>query len=174
MYGVWEPKEMDELIKNNAPFPINWEEKDDFDEMIPKELWGCLGCNNTYTTEYNAQKHCAGKCKKDHNAQLRRIKKEEQQDKEKELKKVSESRRRWINRTPEQIFSCIQQYIAHYDTKFSELGAKVAQHLCAIKHKNAHEYIWCNRICGGQCLMMTRRRWSNWNMTFLLRLVSGN
>jgi hypothetical protein len=145
MYGVWKPEEMDELIKTNAPFPIDWEETDDFDESVSKTLWGCLGCNNTFTTEYKAVKHCNDKkCKKEHNAQLRRIKKEEQQDKEKSLKKVSESRLRWINRTPEQIFSCIQQFNNHYDNRFSEMGSKIAHHLCALKEENAQEYIWFN------------------------------
>jgi hypothetical protein len=143
MYGVWKPDDMDELIKTNAPFPIDWEETDDFDETINKTLWGCLGCNNTFTTEYKAVKHCNDKkCKKEHNAQLRRIKKEEQQDKEKEQKKLSESRMRWLNRTPEQIFECIKIDVTYYDNKFNEVGAKVARYLCAMKRDDSQNYIY--------------------------------
>jgi hypothetical protein len=146
LYGVWKDDQMDELIKYSAPFPIEWVEKDDFDEDVPKTLWGCLGCNNTYTTQHNAAKHCLGKCKKDHNAQLRRIKKEEQQDKAKREEKMSAERKRWINRTPQQIFTCIQQDFAYFTKKWTEVGTKVSRYLCAMNEPNAQEYIFINTI----------------------------
>jgi len=142
MYGVWKDDQMDELIKYNAPFPIEWVEKDDFDDDVTKTLWGCLGCNNTYTTQNNAAKHCLGKCKKDHNAQLRRIKKEEQQDKAKREEKVSAERKRWINRTAQQVFLCVQQDLAYFDKKWTEVGAKVSRYLCALKHDSPQDYIF--------------------------------
>lgn len=146
MYGVWKDEQMDELIKWNAPFPIEWVTKDDFDEEVAKTLWGCLGCNNTYTTQHNAMKHCNGKCKKDHNAQLRRIKKEEQQDKEKREKKMNTERARWLNRTPQQIFACIQQDIAYYDKKWAEVSMKVSRYLVAIEHENTQNYIYVSTM----------------------------
>jgi hypothetical protein len=148
MYGVWKEEQMDELIKYNAPFPIEWVVKDDFDDDVTKTLWGCLGCNNTYTTEHNAMKHCLNvKCKKDHNANLRRIKKEEQQDKAKRDEKMSVERKRWLNRTPQQIFSCIQQDVAYFDKKWSEVGTKVSRYLCAMKHDTPQNYIYFSTIC---------------------------
>ena len=146
MYGVWKDDQMDELIKYNAPFPIEWVEKDDFDDDVPKILWGCLGCNNTYTTQNNAAKHCLGKCKKDHNAQLRRIKKEEQQDKAKREEKMSAERKRWINRTPQQIYTCIQQDNAFFSKKWEEVGAKVSRYLRAMDYENPQDYIFVKTL----------------------------
>lgn len=142
MYGVWKDDQLNELIKYNAPFPIEWTMKDDFDEDVNKTLWGCLGCNNTFTTEHNATKHCLGKCKKDHNANLRRIKKEEQQDKEKRDKKMSEGRLKWLNRTPIQILSCIQQDVDFYNKKWTEVSQKVVRYLCVMNYENQKDFIF--------------------------------
>jgi hypothetical protein len=142
MYGVWKEDQMDALIKTNAPFPVEWTTKDDFDDDVAITLWGCLACNNTYTTEHNAMKHCQGKCKKEHNVNLRKIKKEEQQDKEKRDKKISETRKRWLNRTPEQIFSCIQQDLAYYGKKWMAVGDKVVRFLRLLNHENPQKYYY--------------------------------
>lgn len=142
MYGVWKEDQMDELIKYNRPFPVEWTTKDDFDDDVSITLWGCLGCNNTYTTENNANKHCQGKCKKEHNVNLRKIKKEEQQDREKHLKKLSAERQRWLSRTPAQIYSCIQQDIAYHTKKWVEVGSRISRYLSAIKHDAPQEYIF--------------------------------
>ena len=149
MYGVWKDNEMDELIKTNAPFPVEWTSKDDFDDDIVTTMWGCLGCNNTYTTIQNATKHCNGKCKKEHNGGLKRIKKEEQMDREKHLKMLSTTRQRWLNRTPAQIYSCIQYDIAYHTKKWIEVGSKVSRFLAAMKHEAPQDYIFfC--ITGGE------------------------
>ena len=142
MYGVWKEDQMNELIADNLPFPIEWVVKDDFDDDVPKTLWGCLGCNNTYTTEQNAKKHCNGKCKKDHNANLRRIKKEEQQDKEKREKKMSDTRYRWLNRTAQQVHACILQDIEFYDKRYQDAGTKISRYLHTLKHENARDYVY--------------------------------
>lgn len=142
MYGVWKDDQFNELIVENLPFPIEFMVKDDFDDDVPKTLWGCLGCNNTYTTENNAKKHCNGKCKKDHNANLRRIKKEEQMDKEKRDKKMSETRTRWLNRTAHQVFACILQDIDYYDKKWMDVGSKIARYLHTMNHENPKDYIY--------------------------------
>ena len=149
MYGVWKDSEMDELIKSNAPFPVEWTSKDDFEDDVITTMWGCLGCNNTYMTIQNATKHCNGKCKKEHNGGLRRIKKEEQMDREKSQKKFSAERLRWLNRTPAQIYSCIQQDIAYYTKKWIEVGSKVSRYLCAMKHEAPQDYIFLC-ITGGE------------------------
>ena len=142
MYGVWKDEQMDELIKTNAPFPVEWTMKDDFDDDIAIMMWGCLGCNNTYTTEHNAKKHCQGKCKKEHNVNLRKIKKEEQQDREKHQKKISTERLRWLNRTPEQIYSCIQQDLAYYEKKWNAVGDKIVRYLQLLNHENPQKYYY--------------------------------
>ena len=142
MYGVWKDDQMDELIKTNAPFPVEWTTKDDFDDDVAITLWGCLGCNNTYTTEHNAKKHCQGKCKKEHNVNLRKIKKEEQLDKEKYQKKISAERLRWLNRTPEQIYSCIQQDLTYYEKKWTAVGDKVVRYLQLLNHENPQKYYY--------------------------------
>jgi hypothetical protein len=147
MYGVWKESDMDELIKTNAPFPVEWTSKDDFDEDIITTLWGCLGCNNTYTTEHNATKHCLGKCKKEHNVNLRRIKKEEQMDKEKHEKKLSAERKRWLNRTPAQIHSCIQQNTDYYNKKWIKVGSIISRYLCTMNHKRPQDYIFFDLPC---------------------------
>lgn len=142
MYGIWKEDQMNELIVENLPFPIEWTVKDDFDEDINKTLWGCLGCNNTYTTEHNAKKHCNGKCKKDHNANLRRIKKEEQQDKEKRNKKMSDTRYKWLNRTAKQVYACILQDVEYYDKKWQDVGTKIARYLHTLQHESPKDYIY--------------------------------
>jgi len=147
MYGVWRPEQLDKLIANNDPFPVEWTEKDDFDDDITITMYGCLGCNNTYTTDRNAKKHCQGKCKKDHNKNLCKIKKEEQQDKEKHEKKLSAERKRWMNRTAAQIHSCIQQDTDHYNEKWGKVGSKVARYLCAMKHERPQDYIFFDLPC---------------------------
>jgi hypothetical protein len=129
MYCVWEISKLDELIKTNAPMPIEWRVMDDFDEEIEKILWGCLACNNTYTTEQTALKHCNAKCKKDHNAELKRIKKEEQKEKEQAEKKFSKERLRWINRTPKQVYTCIQQEVDFYNKRWATVSSKVIQYM---------------------------------------------
>ena len=140
MYCVWKEDKLDELIEKNAPFPIQWQEIDDFDESVDKKLWGCLGCDNTYITEQTAQKHCNGKCSKEHKAYLKRIKKEEQQEKEKQQKKFSKERLRWNNRTPQQIHSCIQQDISFYNDKWKIVSNKVIEYLQRINNKYNENY----------------------------------
>jgi len=147
MYAVWEDNKMDELIKTNAPFPVEWTSKDDFDDDVCTIVWGCLGCNNTYTTIQNATKHCNGKCKKDHNSGLKRIKKEEQMDREKSQQKLSAERLRWLNRTPAQIYACIQYDINYHTKKWIDVGAKVSRYLCAIQHEAPQEYIFFCAPC---------------------------
>lgn len=142
MYGVWKEDQMNELIVENGPFPIEWTVKDDFDDDNTKTLWGCLGCNNTYTTEHNAKKHCNGKCKKDHNANLRRIKKEEQQDKEKREKKMGDARYRWLNRTAQQVHACILQDAEFYDKRYHDAGTKISRYLHTLNYENARDYVY--------------------------------
>lgn len=142
MYGVWRPEQLDKLIESNEPFPVEWTEKDDFDDDITITMYGCLGCNNTYTTEHNAKKHCQGKCNEKHNKNLCKIKKEEQQDKEKHDAKLSAERKRWMNRTPAQIHSCIQQNIDYYNEKWTKVGSKVSRYLCVLNHERPQDYIF--------------------------------
>ena len=147
MYGVWKPEQMDELIADNLPFPIEWVVKDDFDDETTKTLWGCLGCNNTYTTEHNAKKHCGGKCKKDHNANLRRIKKEEQIDREKQIKKMSDARTKWLNRTPRQIYDCMKIDNEYYDKKYNTMWMKISRYLTALNVENIQDYVYIPISC---------------------------
>lgn len=143
MYGVWKDDQMNELIADNLPFPIEFTVKDDFDDDVCKTLWGCLACNNTFTTESKAKKHCIqAKCKKDHNANLRRIMKEEQMDKEKHAKKMSDARSRWLNRTAQQVYACILQDVNYYDKKWQDAGTKISRYLHTLQYENARDYIY--------------------------------
>jgi hypothetical protein len=143
MYGVWNDEQMDKLIADNAPFPIEWIETDDFEEETTRTLWGCLGCNNTFVTENKAVKHCNDKkCKKDHNANLRRIKKEEQQDKAERKKKVMTDRQKWLARTPEQIRKCILNEVYHYTHALSVASAKIARFLSAMNYERPQDFIF--------------------------------
>ena len=143
LYCVWTDEKMDELIKAIAPMPIEWKIIDDFDDEEDRILWGCLACNNTFTTEQTAQKHCKlAKCKAEHIKELKRIKKEEQQERAKKNSKVSKERQRWINRTPSQIHLCIQQDVVFYNKKFENLSTKIIEYLQTInrKYNNAKYY----------------------------------
>lgn len=126
LYSVW-GKKLDEMITTNAPMPIDWTVKDDFDEEELRTVWGCLACDNTFTTEQNAKKHCNAKCKKDHNAELKRFKKEDEKERKESEKKMGKERLRWINRTPQQIYMCIQQEITFHNKKWVNVSAKVVQ-----------------------------------------------
>lgn len=136
MYRVWEPAQFDNLIKTSAPLPIDWDVTDDFEDTIHRVLFGCLACDNTFTTEQNGKKHCnTAKCKTKHIEELKRIKKEEQQEKKQQEKKVSKECLRWINRTPQQIYSCIQQDIAFENEKWELVSAKIIEYLQSMNHK---------------------------------------
>jgi hypothetical protein len=143
LYGVWNDEQMDRLIAENAPFPVEWIEIDDFEEETTRTMWGCLGCNNTFTVEHKAVKHCQDtKCKKDHHANLRRIKKEEQQDKAARKKKVMTDREKWCARTPSQIHTCIQHELSHYDKALTMAGNKIVKFLHAMKHERPQDYMY--------------------------------
>ena len=141
MYRVWEPAQFDNLIKTSAPIPIDWDIIDDFEETVHKVLFGCLACDNTFTTEQNGKRHCnTVKCKTKHIEELKRIKKEEQQEKKQAEKKFSKERLRWIDRTPQQIYSCIQQQIVFNNKKWELVSAKVIEYLQIMNRKYNRTY----------------------------------
>jgi len=111
---------IDEMIKNNAPMPIEWPVTNDFDEVELRKVWGCLACDTTFTTDQGAVKHCNAKCKKDHNAELKRFKKEEEKERKEAEKRMGKERVRWINRTPQQIYMCIKYYIDFYNNHWAK------------------------------------------------------
>jgi len=115
MFKVWKSDDFKELIDECKAFPVEWEYKNDFDETEFKNIWGCLGCNNTYTSECKANAHCKlAKCKKDHIKGMKDFLKQEQKDKEKRNKQERDTRFKYLNRTADQIFNDTRIIINHY------------------------------------------------------------
>jgi len=115
MFKVWKDDDFKELIDESKAFPVEWESKDDFDDTVFTNIWGCLACNSTYTVEANAHKHCKNaKCKKDHIKAMKDILKQEQKNKEKRIKQQSDTRYKYLNRTPDNIFNDTRIIIQHY------------------------------------------------------------
>ena len=114
MSKVWKEDAIKELIDDCKPFPVEWESKNDFDEIEFKNIWGCLGCNNTYTLEYKARIHCNAKCKKEHLKGLKDFLKKEQKEQEQLKKNQSDKRYKCLNRTADQIFNDTRIIINHY------------------------------------------------------------
>ena len=119
MYKVWKSDDLQELIDECEPFPVEWEYQNDFDETEFVNIWGCLACNSTFTQEHSAKTHCKKpKCKKDHIKALKAIKKEEETEKQTRAKKASDKRTRWLNRTTEQIFDDTRKFATYYKDKY--------------------------------------------------------
>lgn len=121
MYKVWKADDLQELIDECRPFPMEWTYKNDFDEDEFVNIWGCLACNSTFTQEKSSSclTHCKkAKCKKEHIKALKAIKKEEEKDLAARNKKATDKRTKWLNRTPEQVFDDTRIFLTYYKAKY--------------------------------------------------------
>lgn len=70
--------EMNTIMEKSTAYPFSFFLKNDFDEEEEHKIYGCLGCNNTYTVEYKADSHCQKKaCSARHKRAIKDIIKEE-------------------------------------------------------------------------------------------------
>ena len=70
--------EMNTIMEKSTAFPFSFFLKNDFDEEEEHKIYGCFGCNNTYTVEYKADAHCQKKnCSARHKRAIKDIIKEE-------------------------------------------------------------------------------------------------
>jgi hypothetical protein len=123
-YLVWKDDQFQDLIDDAKPLPVEWFIKNDFDEEQPVKIWGCLGCNNTFTTEHKAHAHTSNKkCKAAHIKEIKKLQKEEQKERKKRQEENTSLRQKFLNRSNEDIY---------YDTE---------QYLLVIKSKVINEYL---------------------------------
>ena len=144
---VYKEDKLDELIKANAPMPVEWIVINDFDEEETMIIWGCLACNTAFTTEQNGILHCNDndkrkkiQCKKEHNKQLKIIKKQEEQERKEKEKKISKQRLQWANRTPKEIHLSIQEMITFYNKQWETVSAKVIQYVQSMNRIYSETY----------------------------------
>jgi hypothetical protein len=112
MMRVYKENDLNELIKNKSAIPLEWEYNNDFDETEFKNIWGCLGCNSSFTVEHKANHHtCKDKCKAKHIAAIKQIIKNEKKEKEKRDKQTNTLRMKWLNRSANDIYTDCQNTI---------------------------------------------------------------
>jgi hypothetical protein len=60
-------KMLTKYIQECEPIPFMYEEKNDFDEIESKDIYGCLACFNSFTHKGHGKTHCnKAKCKATH------------------------------------------------------------------------------------------------------------
>ena len=150
MFRVWKEDDFKELINDCKALPVEWEYTNDFDESEFKNIWGCLGCNNTYTVESKAHTHCKStKCKKDHLKGLKDYLKQEQKEKQQRLKQQSDSRFKYNNRTPDQIFNDTRLIINHTissltsDTLKNDFIRYMTKYDTTVNYENIFSFKYC-------------------------------
>lgn len=61
-------------ISDCEPVPFIYEEKNDFDEVEVKDIYGCLACHNSFTNKVRGTTHCnKAKCKAAHIKECRTL-----------------------------------------------------------------------------------------------------
>lgn len=82
-------KMLNAYIEKGEPVPFMYEEKNDFDEMESKDIYGCLACNNSFTHKGHGTTHCnKAKCKAAHVKEIKAL-----------IQRVIDMKKRMMNRT---------------------------------------------------------------------------
>jgi hypothetical protein len=82
-------KMLNGYIEKCEPVPFMYEEKNDFDEVETKDIYGCLGCYNTFTHKGHGTTHCnKAKCKATHIKETKAL-----------IQRVIDMKKRMENRT---------------------------------------------------------------------------
>ena len=90
--SVWNTNKLEKMVNGCEPFPIEYTSTNDFDETVEHKLYGCLACNNTFTTMARATTHCKNKkCKSKHLSEFKSIIKLEKTN-QKQKKKLPPTR----------------------------------------------------------------------------------
>ena len=174
MFKVWKDDDFKELINDCKALPVEWEYTNDFDESEFKNIWGCLGCNNTYTVENKAHAHCKSKkCKTDHKKGLQEYYNQEQKEKKQKLEKQSDSRFKYNNRTPDQIFNDTRIVINHAissltsDTLKNDFIKYMTKYDRRINYENIFSFNYCFdiKLTSDKSEMETQERyiWKLWS-----------
>lgn len=126
---VYTLEDFDELIEEAKAYPFEWEVTNDFDEKESKSIWGCLGCNATFTSAITGNKHCQGKCKKEHVKGIKDYRKEfikvteaTKKKKEQEKKIPTYSKEKWNSMIDDALLS-----YSYYHGKLIKLIRKVKE-----------------------------------------------
>ena len=124
-------KMLNGYIENSEPIPFMYEEKNDFDEMESKDIYGCLGCYNTFTNKKLGISHCnKAKCKATHIKETKAL-----------IQRVKDMQERMKNRTDYSKWSrqkfCteIEKYIRWY--KYMKNGTLYQTLLTAYNDRRA-------------------------------------
>lgn len=149
-FKVYKEADFKELVTKCRPFPVEWEYKNDFDETESKTIYGCLGCNNTFTVEAKAAVHCqVAKCKKDHIKGLKDYMKQEQKERDSRKKMESDTRYKYNNRKACEIFNDTKIILEHYINTFTnkDLINDFVKYLDKIDQDKNNEGIFSFNYC---------------------------
>ena len=84
---VWDPEKLQKMMNVCEPFPVEYTSTNDHDETVEHKLYGCLACNNTFTTLQRGTTHVKNKkCKARHMSELKGIIKQERINKKNKKK----------------------------------------------------------------------------------------
>jgi len=74
---VYKIEDMTALVTHTRAFPFTFTLTNDFDENEEHKIYGCLGCNHTFTTMARGNGHCQKKCSTKHIQAIKQVIKEE-------------------------------------------------------------------------------------------------
>lgn len=109
---VFDEQQIKEIISCGSAFPFSFSLKNDFDEEEETRIYGCLGCNNTFTHELRANGHCGkAKCKLNHIKGIKALIKQNEDDKIANKKKKKNKPVRSVEKLIQDITLWIRRYL---------------------------------------------------------------
>ena len=85
--GKWKEEEMNAYVISAEAYPFEYDTTNDFDETETQTIYGCLACNNTFTSEARANGHTTNKkCKAGHIKGIKQMIKDEKESNKKKKK----------------------------------------------------------------------------------------
>jgi hypothetical protein len=84
----WKEEDMNAYLVSAEAYPFDYTTTNDFDETETNTIYGCLGCNNTFTNQARANGHTTNKkCKANHIKGIKQMIKDEKESNKKKAKK---------------------------------------------------------------------------------------
>lgn len=143
-------KMLNKCINECEPVPFMYDEKNDFDEVESKDIYGCLACHNSFTHKGHGTTHCnKAKCKAGHIKECREL-----------LQRVVDLKAKMLNKTDyskwsrEKIIGCIDRQIEWYTSMkkgylwrilFDHYNAERNSAIAGGREKAEYDFEWISR-----------------------------